>query len=207
MRSRFRAGSARRVRAQPPGRPGRPWLVGFGFGAISGCERPVPRWSTRITSRSRSMPRNAAATCGNASSADWPGPPASITTGSGCDCLPDAAMRATAGRSARPSGRLRSSRHPQRPHCAATVWAGPAWASVQGFECQRAASDFAALRGRSPHGPAKSRASGRSRDTASTERSDAPVLSCSVMRLARRVVQSLQRTLARPRRVLATGFG
>ena len=100
---------ARRVSRATPARPGRPSRRLRPRGSRSGCERPVPRWSTRITSRSRSTPRKAAATCGNDSRADWPGPPASITTGSGSGRLPDAAMRAIGNSIERPSGRQRSS--------------------------------------------------------------------------------------------------
>ena len=53
------------------------------FGHISGADWPVPRWSTSTRSRCSSKPSNKGKTVPARLIALWPGPPASIKTGSG----------------------------------------------------------------------------------------------------------------------------
>jgi hypothetical protein len=99
---------------------------------VSGELRPVPRWSTRTTSRVRRISLSRAAN--EASSlAAWPGPPARMTNGSGFGVSVFAARTATWMPIVRPFGFSRSSGTVTMPQRAAV-----ASGQATGFQRERA---------------------------------------------------------------------
>ncbi len=116
-------------------------------------ERPVPRWSKTIRSRLRyAAYRNPSASPPNASVADWPGPPASTTSGGRVApprCGPAPASRAaTRARARRPRA---VERHAQ-PRAGEAVGAAALEAQRRVSRSRRAQAPRRGPRGREPRG-------------------------------------------------------